>query len=54
MPEEEALEHLRNLDGFDPAAEALPDLIQLPEPDAGLTLPITPHTPPATDPKDQP
>ncbi|MEV6857514.1 Mu transposase C-terminal domain-containing protein [Streptomyces microflavus] len=54
MPEEEALQHLRNLDGFDPAAEALPDLIQLPEPDAGLTLPINPNTPPPTDPKDQP
>ncbi|GAA2932894.1 Mu transposase C-terminal domain-containing protein [Streptomyces enissocaesilis] len=58
MPEEEALEHLRALDGFDPAAEALPDLIQLPEPDAEWTLPIAPNTAPPpqppTHPKDQP
>ncbi|MEU9488026.1 Mu transposase C-terminal domain-containing protein [Streptomyces decoyicus] len=58
MPEEEALEHLRALDGFNPAAEALPDLIQLPEPDAGWTLPLNPDTVPSprppTHPKDQP
>ncbi|MGJ3558108.1 Mu transposase C-terminal domain-containing protein [Streptomyces sp. INA 01156] len=58
MPEEEALEHLRALDGFDPAAEALPDLIQLPEPDAEWTLPLDPNTAPShqppTHPKDQP
>uniref|UniRef100_UPI003C7B3FB4 Mu transposase C-terminal domain-containing protein n=1 Tax=unclassified Streptomyces TaxID=2593676 RepID=UPI003C7B3FB4 len=58
MPEEEALEHLRALDGFDPTAEALPDLIRLPEPDAGLTSPLTPSTAPSphppTHPEDQP
>lgn len=46
LPEEEALEHLRALDGFDPAAEALPDLIQLPAPDAGWTLPLNPDPSP--------
>ncbi|MFC9200901.1 Mu transposase C-terminal domain-containing protein [[Kitasatospora] papulosa] len=58
MPEEEALEHLRALDGFNPAAEALPDLIQLPEPDVALTRPLTPDTAsppqPPTHPEAQP
>ncbi|MEV6886156.1 Mu transposase C-terminal domain-containing protein [Streptomyces sp. NPDC051135] len=58
MPEEEALEHLRTLDGFTPAAEALPDLIKLPEPDAALTRPLDPRTTPPstppTPPEDQP
>ncbi|MFF5727551.1 Mu transposase C-terminal domain-containing protein [[Kitasatospora] papulosa] len=57
MPEEEALEHLRALDGFNPTAEALPGLIQLPEPDAGWTLPLNPDTAPSprppAPPKDQ-
>ncbi|MEU3902120.1 hypothetical protein [Streptomyces sp. NPDC045251] len=51
MPEEENLEHLRTLDGFAPASEALPDLIKLPEPDAALTRPLAPRaTPPSTPP----
>ncbi|MFF4985449.1 hypothetical protein ACFY3O_36070 [Streptomyces sp. NPDC001046] len=54
MPEEEALEHLRTLDGFTPAEQALPDLIQLPEPDAALTRPLDPAPHPTTHPKDQP
>ncbi|WP_329167870.1 Mu transposase C-terminal domain-containing protein [Streptomyces sp. NBC_01685] len=53
MPEEQALEHLRALDGFDLAAEALPDLIQLPEPDGEWTLPLHPNQRP-THSKDQP
>ncbi|MDP5315654.1 Mu transposase C-terminal domain-containing protein [Streptomyces poriferorum] len=56
LPEEEALEHLRALDGFDPAAEALPDFIQLPAPDADWTMPRNPNpsTQPPTHPQDQP
>ncbi|WEH12312.1 Mu transposase C-terminal domain-containing protein [Streptomyces sp. VNUA24] len=54
MPEEEAIEHLRALDGFDPASEALPDLIQLPEPDAEWTLPLNPNTPPSPQPPTPP
>ncbi|MFE2267235.1 Mu transposase C-terminal domain-containing protein [Streptomyces griseosporeus] len=58
MSEEETLEHLRTLDGFTPAAEALPDLIQLPEPDAELTLPLgaspAPSPTQTTPPKDRP
>ncbi|MER5852961.1 Mu transposase C-terminal domain-containing protein [Streptomyces sp. NPDC002012] len=57
MTEEEALEHLRTLDGFNLTAEALPDLIPLPKPADEWTQPLSTPTKPAhpeTPEKDQP
>ncbi|MFG3480104.1 Mu transposase C-terminal domain-containing protein [Streptomyces sp. NPDC047980] len=42
MPEEQALEHLRNLDGFDMHAQALPDIVPLPAPAEDWTTPTDP------------